>query len=55
MSKLLDNQEKILIWENENILVTTRLIPHISKHDGGHILSHQKIAFLRFMNWSKVY
>lgn len=43
MSKILTSQEKILIWENSNFTITTPIIPHVDKFDGGHLIVSPKI------------
>ncbi len=35
MSKILEQQKKIMVWEDSEFVVTTPIIPHISKADGG--------------------
>ena len=43
MSKILESQKKILVWEDVDFIVTTPLIPHISKNDGGHLIVSPKV------------
>jgi diadenosine tetraphosphate (Ap4A) HIT family hydrolase len=44
MSRVLNEQKKILVWENNNLLVTTPSIPHVSKTDGGHLIVSPKVV-----------
>lgn len=42
MSKILEQQKKIIVWEDSEFIVTTPIIPHISKGDGGHLIVSPK-------------
>jgi hypothetical protein len=43
-SKIMHESKRMLIWENENFIVSTATIPHQCKFDGGHIAIRPKIS-----------
>lgn len=44
VSRILNEQTKIEVWQNENFIVTTPSIPHVTKGDGGHLIVSPRIA-----------
>jgi diadenosine tetraphosphate (Ap4A) HIT family hydrolase len=38
MSKILNSQTKIVVWQDIDFTITTPSIPHVSKTDGGHLI-----------------